>query len=374
MKKFRAVFLSFLCLLCAPPSYAESEVEALRREVAELRQMVSELKNDVSSAKTSPPAVISSASTPARWTPEIGVIADVVAKLDSPKVDEEGADRVSVRELELVLGSAVDPYSRLDATIAFSDFEEASLEEAYYTHFELPWDLTARVGRFKPRVGKAIPMHRDSLETVDEPLAIEKYFGVEGYNKTGADLKKILDLPWSSTHEVSLGILEGGVGEGGTVFGSTRRHPTIYSHLKNYWDVTDSAGFELGASHLVGSKDSDAHFEVNVLGIDATWIQRLNPVQTFKLQGESFFMNREETLWGAYFLADWRFHTLWSAGGRLDYADADKGISGYLTFHQSEFARWRLQLTHREIANGKDDDQVLIQGAFAIGDHKHKIQ
>ena len=106
---------------------------------------------------------------PAKWTPEIGVVADTVLKLTSSKEDTEGNNRLSLRELELVFGSNVDPFSRLDATISFSDTEDPSLEEAYLTRFGLPLNTTARIGKFKPKVGKALGTHRDSLDTVDEP-------------------------------------------------------------------------------------------------------------------------------------------------------------------------------------------------------------
>src|SRR3989338_5686604 len=271
-----------------------------------------------------------------KWNPEIGVVADTVFRIDSPKVDEEGADRVSVRELELILGSHVDPYSRLDATIAFSDFETPSLEEAYLTHFGLPAQVTARLGKFKPKVGKAIPVHRDSLETVDEPLVIQRYFGVEGYNKSGVDFSKMLNLPWPVTHQLSFGILEGGNGEEGTAFGETRRRPTLYSHLKNYLDVTDTTGIELGLSHMIGSRDADSHFEIQVFGVDGTFTQHLNVNQNFKLQGELFSLDRKETadfdgnIWGAYAQADFKFHQQWSAGFRYDYVqpvDNDRSLN-----------------------------------------------
>lgn len=49
-------------------------------------------------------------------------------------------------------------------------------------------------------------------------------------------------------------------------------------------------------------------------------------------------------------------------------------MSTFLTFHQSEWARWRLQHRHEEGANQKTDDAALLQGTFAIGTHKHQLQ
>lgn len=337
---------------------------------------------------------VSQAVVPAavpKWTPDLGVVADVVFKSDSARTDTEGSDRLSLRELEIVFGSDVDPYSRLDAMVAFSDTEDPSLEEAYLTRFGLPWDTTARVGKFKPKIGKVLSLHRDSLDTVDEPLVIQRYFGVEGLNKSGVDVSKILDLPLPVAQQVIFGVIEGGNGEEGTVFGSARRRPTIYSHLKNYADITEQTGFELGFSHMMGSRDADAGFEVQVLGVDATLTQHFNATRNMKFQGEVFNLSRQETeglegnLWGSYGLVDLRFLPQWSAGFRFDTVELmdhaadnldrdDTAYTGYLTFYQSEFARWRAQFTYTDLATGREDNAFYIQGTFAIGDHKHKLQ
>jgi len=331
--------------------------------------------------------------------PEIGVVGDIVATSSQLAADSDGNDRISAREVELVVGSYVDPYSRFDATFAFSDFEAADVEEAYLTNWGLPWELKGRFGRFFPRIGKAVAIHRDQLSTVDEPLVVRRYFGAEALFRTGADLTRILEGPFGLVLEPSVGILEGGVGDGATTFGSTRRRPTVYSHLKSFKDLTDASNLELGLSHLVGSRDADADFEVNVLGVDATYLNNLTPTTRLKLQGEFYLQHRDEAFsinsdtgatthfdrhpWGAYLLADYRFSTRWSAGVRADHVrlldtassrHADHGMSTFLTFYQSEWARWRLQYRHEEKAAEKTDDAVFLQGTFAIGTHKHQLQ
>jgi hypothetical protein len=49
-------------------------------------------------------------------------------------------------------------------------------------------------------------------------------------------------------------------------------------------------------------------------------------------------------------------------------------LSAFLTFYQSEWARWRLQYRHEERANAKTDDAVFLQATVAIGTHKHQLQ
>ncbi len=280
----------------------ETQVSELAKMVHEMREMMAaqqleinalkELKQTASIPITQPDSTQTppASSTRGRWNPDIGVIADVVYKHDDGKEDAEGSDRLSVRELELVMGSYIDPYSRMDVNIAFSDFEDVEVQEAYITRFGLPLETTARIGRSKPKVGKALIYHRDILDTADYPLAVQRYFGLDGLNKTGVDFTKPLNLPLDSAHEMSVGIIEGGNGEGGSAFGDTRRRPTIYSHLKNFWDLTDVTNFELGASHMIGSQDADAGMETNIAGVDGTLIHLYGPDQRIKFQNELFFL------------------------------------------------------------------------------------
>jgi hypothetical protein len=191
------------------------------------------------------------------------------------------------------------------------------------------------------------------------------------------------------------------VGEGGTLFGSTRRRPTFYGHLKNFWDITDVSNLELGATYLTGSRDADSDFEVNAIGLDATAIHFITPTNKLKWQNEVYFQHRDESVtvadggattsvgngpWGFYSLVDYRLSPRFGVGGRFDYVepvdldptlsarDADTAWSGYLTFYQSEFARFRLQYRHTDYAAGGDDNTVFLQGTVAIGVHKHALQ
>jgi hypothetical protein len=326
--------------------------------------------------------------------PEIGLVGDITATLSEEAKDTEGNDRISAREIELVIGGYVDPYSRFDVTVSSSDFEEPHLEEAYLTRWGLPWDLTARFGRFFPQIGKQAAIHRDSLPTVDEPLVVRRYFGEEGFRRAGVDVTRIFESVGGWLFQPFIGILEGGVEEGGSALGETRRRPTIYSHLKTYKELSDVSGIELGMTHMIGSRDDDPAFEVNIFGLDATYLTKPTPTSRLLLQSEVYLQNRREDViedirlthrhpWGIYLLGEYRFHPQWGIGLRGDHVwlvDAslprkfDQGVSAFLTFYQSEWARWRLQFRHEERANEDTDDAVFLQGTFAIGTHKHKLQ
>lgn len=334
-----------------------------------------------------------------QFLPDIGVVADFVASSTSSEEDEEGNDRLAVREIEFIFGHDIDPYSRLDTVITFSDFEEPDVETAKITYAGLPYDIGARIGRMRQRVGKATAMHRDSLDTVDEPLVVQRYLGIEGLFRTGVEVSGFTPLSTDAfTQELILGAMEGGVGEDGELFGETRRRPSGYVRASHFLDYSDDTSFELGGTYLTGSQDDDGELEVGVFGIDATFVHYVTPRNKLKLQSELYLQSRAETdlgeggeaiyddaPLGLYALADYRLGERWGVGTRYDYVEptkladasaqsADRAYSAMLTFHQSEFARWRFQYQYADLADGTEENRFFLQGTFAIGVHKHMIQ
>lgn len=408
-------------LLVASPVWAQAsdeDVSALQQQMQQLAELVEQLKGTVQVQQqrlaelergTNPGTATPSAALQRQATaslsafnPEIGALVDVVGQFSESSADGEGNDKLSAREMELVLGHPIDPYSRLDITVSFSGLEAAALEEAYLTHWGLPGEIKARIGRMLPKIGKANAIHQDSLETVDAPRVIATYLGNEGLARTGVELSGFLPTVWPSmTHEVVAGAMEGGIGEGGTLFGATRRRPSFYTRLKSFWEPSDVTNLEVGTTFLTGSSDADASFEVKALGVDATLTHYVTPTNKLKWQNELYLQDRDEafttaddgtrvefdnTPWGWYSLLDYRLSPRVGLGGRFDYVQpvnldprtrarhADSAWSVYTTLYQSEFARWRAQLRHTNFAAGGDDNTVLLQGTVAIGVHKHQLQ
>lgn len=324
--------------------------------------------------------------------PDIGVVVDILGALSESQEDEEGNDKFSVRELELTIGHDIDPYTRFDSTITFSDTEDVEIEEAYVTFLELPGQLQVRAGRMRPKIGKASAVHRDQLDTVDEPLVVQRYLGAEGLFRTGVEVSRYLpQFAGPLTQEVTVGILEGGIGEGGSLFGDTRRHPTYYAHLKNSWDLSPSTNLELGGTYLLGSSGADDRRDVQAFGADLTLRHHFTSVRTLKWQSELYAQKRDDVIStnddpiGFYSLLDFRVSRRWGFGARYDWVelvladpmwpdDKEKAYSAYITFFQSEFARLRLQYQLVESASGARDNRFFLQGTFAVGVHKHKLQ
>lgn len=412
------VFTVFTGQIC--PALAEEdlagEVRELRRAVQDLTELVQRQQAEIEAlkqvnqnlkthAQQPPPALPTAPEQPVQpptatygqkaglqaFNPEIGMLADVVAKITQAQEDAEGNDKFSVRELELIIGHEVDPYSRFDSTITLSDFEDVTVEEAYISHWGLPWGLKGKLGRMRPKIGKATAVHRDQLDTVDEPLVLQQFLGAEGLFRTGLELSGFLPMFADSlTQEATGGVMEGGIGEGGNLFGSTRRKPSYYTHLKNFFDISEDTSFELGATYLAGSKDAESRLDVQALGVDGTLVHHVTPNNKLRWQSEAYFQFRDDTPGlpnnpvGFYSLLDYRLSPRWGIGGRFDYVepvddstairDGDTALSAYLTLHQSEFARWRVQYQHVEEAEGGNDDRVFLQGTVAIGVHKHQLQ
>lgn len=385
-------------------------IDALEAENKALKEQQENIQQDVASIP--PPAVKANQG----FNPDIGVVFDTVGSLTEKHPDglleDEGFDRFSVREIELNIGHDIDPYARLDATITYSDFEDVDIEEAYVSYSNLPLEFWGRIGRLRLPVGLSNPKHRDQLFTVDEPLVVRRYLGAEGLFRTGVEFSRFLpQFNDKLTQQVRFGMTEGGIGEGGTLFGESRQHPTYFARLRNDLVLSRSDSLSLGATMLAGSGDT-VHNQADVLGwgFDAEYQHKFGQDRMLTLQAESLLQDRDRPitpfadthLWGYYLLADYRASQRWEFGGRYDRVeladydpfalsgknpddypynlfrpnpdDRETSFSAWITFHQSEFAQWRLQYDHLDYANGLDDDQIRLQGTFFVGWHQHAVK
>ena len=66
-----------------------------------------------------------------RLLPDISAVGDLVGDLSPEGSTQEGGERFSVREVEVALQAAVDPYFRGDVFFGISDLEKINIEQAY---------------------------------------------------------------------------------------------------------------------------------------------------------------------------------------------------------------------------------------------------
>jgi hypothetical protein len=105
----------------------------------------------------------------------------------------------SLRNAEIVLDGAVDPYFKGFANIVFkldkNDETEVELEETYLQSSSLPGNLQIKGGQFFAAFGRQNPQHPHTWAFVDDPLILTRAFGPEGLRNIGAQLSWLAPLP-----------------------------------------------------------------------------------------------------------------------------------------------------------------------------------
>lgn len=393
MASFESLIQSLQTTIVDLQKTVENQNEVIRNQNVRLNFL--ETGKSVSS-KTTKESPLSVAGLSQGFNPDIGVVGTVQAHLTEDSEDAEGKDTITLKELELSFAQYVDPYSRLDVILALNDNLEdqnIDIEEAYYSHWGLPWGFTGRIGKFRTLAGKQNLQHLHQLDTVNYPLIIRNFFGEEGMSSSGIRLQNFIPNPWDIPLEITSEVLRGNNGDS---FGGVSRRPVFNTHVDAFFELSDDTTLEIGSTWMNGDQNieglarGDDHFQVHIFGADATLLHTFSDDRQLKLQSEIYFQSRSDAPdsnsnpWGFYTLADVRLSEKFSAGIRFDYLeprDANEGsgesfeVSPYITFWQSEFANFRLQYSHIEPAKGagEADDAVYLQANFLIGAHSHPV-
>jgi hypothetical protein len=354
--------------------------------------------------------------------PDISAVGDFIADLSPDGSTQEDGSRIGVREVELALQAAVDPYFRGDVFIGIHDGEVA-IEQAFLTATALPWGLEGRIGRFLMPFGKDNTSHRHDLHTIDHAYVIQRFLGEEGLKGTGLYASKVF-APLGFYQELVVTAVDG--------FAEEHHHDEeaegelvplepanrelsglLYSaRLRNYWDISEAANFEISASAMTGRRPQpidppSSDPAVNAVnarqtlgGIDVTF--RWRPLQqglyrSFLLRGEIMWQLNEEDpefpselppgtsfagpvddFSGAYVFARYQLGRRLFIEGRYDMLDDPEAGgdnfaagSGYLEFFPSEFSKLVAGFERVSPPGGVDAfNRILLQATFAIGPHR----
>jgi hypothetical protein len=392
-------------------------VRADSARVADSIAVVRELERLQNEPKTPSPAQQPGQGGPtnARLLPDISAVGDLVADLSPKGSTQEGGERIAIREVEVAIQAAVDPYFRGDIFLGISDLEKISIEQAYLTATSLPWGLEVRLGRYLMPVGKQNTTHRHDLHTVDYPYVIQRFFGEEGLTGTGVYASRIF-APFGFYQEVIVTAVDrfGEAPEGLTTVDPVNKQLSglgYSARVRNYWDLNEASNVELSFSGITGKRAQPVLGDTgslatparqSVLGADFTY--RWRPLQqglykSFILQAE--FMkqlnerdprlivpddvssadvtyggpNRDFS--GAYAFARYQLTRRGFIGGRFDTFQDDTAegrtstaVSGYLEFFPSEFSKLVAGYERYSPAQGTATNRILLQAAFALGPHK----
>jgi hypothetical protein len=373
-------------------------------------------RSDSGAANPAPAARGAAGPTNPRLLPDLSAVGDLIGDLSPDGSTQEDGNRFGVREVELAVQAAVDPYFRGDLFLGLSDVEGIAIEQAYLTSTSLPWGLEVRLGRFLMPTGKQNTTHRHDLHTIEYPYVLQRFLGEEGLKGTGVWASKIF-APFGFYQELQLTAVDrfGEAPEGLSASEAPNKRLSglgYSARLRNYFDISQSANVEISASAVTGMREQpldvplpgDGANAVNarqtVLGADLTY--RWRPLQrglykSLIVQGELLHQFNEQMpaliqggggeaayagptrgFSGAYAFGRYQLRQRLFLGGRYDWlqdpeaaGSTFRAASTYLEFFPSEFSKLVAGYEHDFAPDGSPDtDRILLQAAFALGPHK----
>jgi hypothetical protein len=451
----RRLFCTLLCLAAATsPAVVHAESDAatlneLKREMDQLQQQMQRLQEKIEAieqkpAVTPPQAAPAAAPVASSWSPSqpitlmssgasylnlsFDLITDVgtstekdVSKLELGDHDPDQRG-FSLRNAEISLDGAVDPYFKAFANLVFKLDEnnetDVELEEAYGLTTSLPWNLQVKAGQFFAEFGRHNPMHPHAWAFVDQPLVLARLLGGEGLRNVGARVSWLAPTPFYT--ELLLGVLNG---EGETAY-SFRNSDNTYGRtpvdrgvsalddllyvprVTSSFDLTDTQTLVVGASGAFGANDSGSDTSTQIYGADVYWKWRPERAQRgfpfVSWQTEGMYRRYEagadpaaglssENLddGGLYSQVLWGFHLNWVAGLRGEYVTANDSaydnldpeergdrtrVSPNLTWYPTEFSKLRFQYNYDHGEEFGDEHSVWLQLELLLGAHAaHKF-
>jgi hypothetical protein len=381
-----------------------SELEAIRGIVKNLEQQLQkalERIDQLEKEKTSTSARVGNVeksvqavqSAPSSFNPAIGLVLD--ATVDHRA--KAGGD-FNFRAAELGIAASVDPFARVYSFMTGSR-EGFEVEEAAAITTSLPWNLTAKGGRFFADFGRLPKVHPHEDAFVNTPLSIERMVGGET-KADGVEFNYLFPVPFFL--RATLGGYNK-IGEENERLDDTKSRAwsrfTYLGRLQTYFDLTDHQSIELGSSLAytpsVRVPGDPFGGDRTLAGIDLTY--RYQPLDSTTYQGltigSELFTNSERVMrtddifkrrqsYGGYSYAELKLNKSWSTGFLFDYAPSIESpgkktlsYSPFLTWNLSEFNRLRFQYSYFDDKVREDKaergNQFFLQWTTIIGAHTH---
>ena len=295
-----------------------------------------------------------------------------------------GTGQMFLREMELGLQSALDPFSRGKVFISFFR-EGVMLEEGYIELLNLPLKMNLKLGEYKTQFGNLNRYHDHALPQFERPLVLTNFFGTTSLKGFGIAANFLLPSITANVNEFDLEIITGGVGHSFT--GQGKYNLILVSHLKNYYDLNRSTYFEIGFSGAMGKNDPQETNNTIVGGADL--ILKWTPPDRAKYRGiewrtEFLYSNRKQpdqsiNAWGFFSSVQCRLDARWLFSGRIDYSQLpwddgmnENGFAVCFDYWQSEFVFFRFQYTYINRNFDENDNRFIFQTNWAMGPHKHE--
>lgn len=320
-----------------------------------------------------------------RLNPEISVAGDIVGRVADRTGDEE-VNQFSFDEFELAFQSTLDPYSTAKAFVVQEE-GEFEVEEAYIDYTSLPGGLGLKIGQFRYDWAKINRWHQHALPQVDRPWVHQAIWGEGGVKGLGASVSWLAPSFLGSYNEINFHVTndQNDVSFSGRGFDD----PVFMIHETNYFDIDPASYVEVGVSAATGVNDPAGEFRTQVYGVD--WNYAWQPparslYRGFELKGELLWQRKDGAegladTWGLYTYGVYKIDRRWSVGLRGDWTQVPEdpgdslwGLSPYVEWWQSEWARLRFQYSHnsRQLDAVDSENRFFFQIVWALGPHKHE--
>jgi hypothetical protein len=363
-------------------SASSGKIQQLEQEKSTTTARIGEVEKSIQAVQSAPTAL----------NPAIGMVLD-----SSVEHRSAAGGKFNFRSAEIGLAASVDPFARMYGFVNGSS-DGVHIDEAAAVTTSLPWNLTAKGGRFLADFGRLPKTHEHELPFVNEPLSVERMIGGET-QADGVEMNYLFPTPFFL--RATLGGYNK-MGEGNERLDNAKSRSwsrfTYLGRLNTYFDVTDNQSIEFGTSHTYTPSvrlPGDNLGGTRILsGIDVTY--RYQPLESGVYQGLTFgselFRNSERFAfdsaskrrqsYGGYSYAELKLNKNWATGFLFDYAPSIEspgkktiGYSPFLTWNMSEFNRLRLQFSHLDdrVRQDKEErgNQFFLQWTTVIGAHTH---
>ena len=307
-------------------------------------------------------------------------------------IEEEGAgdwtageERFSMREVELGLESALDPFTRGKFFIGIGA-EGVEVEEGYLQWLNLPGGLNLKLGRFYAQFGQLNRWHPHALPQADRPLALFNLLGEENFAGAGVSADFLLPSLSAKVNELTLEAFSPG-GESPLFVDGGLDNLVYLAHLKNYYDLTPDTYLELGLSGAGGRNEPRGGSRSWLGGLDLTvkWapLER-NTRRGVEWRNELFWSRLENgpeirSAFGAFSLLQAKAGVRYVLGGRVDYSELplDPGenewaYSANLDYWQSEWVFFRFQYRYTTRSYADSYSSFIFHLVWAMGPDKHE--
>ncbi len=326
---------------------------------------------------------------PKIFLPDIGVAGDFSYENDSlPKSDprfDPTKRQPRIRDGQIVMFSPIDPYANAQFTVDIPEGGAANISEAWIYFKKLPFDTSARVGRFAPVFGLLDVQNTFQLAMNDRPNSIASYVGAGGMTATGGVLDGYVPNPWDLNLKVNFTVARGDL-----LGGTTNTTDLSYLGTLDYSrDVFTSGSLQTGVS--VAEAPSPFGGSETLVEPYAQFIYQPNERHVLTVSGEGMLAERQalgnqDFKAGFYAYADYGFALRYHVGLLVDVADLPGTAPGSATalpagrqlslapnatWFVSDNTRLRLQYTHTTaLGDERPDEKVSLSLTFSLGNLK----